>query len=246
MNYDYSMSLKKIFFKTKVTYRIYLYYNLYIRHKGYQKRKQYSQWGEDLEIEKFFNNQKNGSYLDIGCYHPFLFSNTYLLFNKGWSGTNIDMNPTSIDLFNIARPEDTNICTAVSDETKEIKMYFDDPFSPANTIDEDFYNLSKKTFFKDNQKKTVNTLKFDEIIKLSNLDNKIDFINIDLEGSDFRILKQINFNKLQVKLMSVETHHVDGSRGKDCQQIIDLLKINNFNIYKRVGPTTLFNNQYCI
>ena len=150
------------------------------------------------------------------------------------------MNPTSIDLFDIARPRDKNICTAVSDESKEIQMYFDDPFSPANTIDEDFYNLSKTTFFKDNKKKKVNTLKFDEIIKLSNLNNKIDFINIDLEGSDYRILKQINFDKFQIKLMSVETHHVDGSKGKDCQKIIDLLKIKKFNIYKRVGPTTLF------
>ena len=93
------MSLKKFFLKTKLSYKIYLYYNLYIRHKGFQKRRQYSQWGEDLEIIKFFSNKKTGTYLDIGCFHPFLLSNTYLLYKKGWTGINIDMNPTSIDLF---------------------------------------------------------------------------------------------------------------------------------------------------
>ena len=54
------MSLKKIFFKTKFTYKIYLYYNLYIRHKGFQKREKYSQWGEDLEIIDFFQEKKMG------------------------------------------------------------------------------------------------------------------------------------------------------------------------------------------
>ena len=52
------MSLKKLFLKTKFTYKIYLYYNLFIRHKGYLKRKQYSQWGEDKYIDEFFKKKK--------------------------------------------------------------------------------------------------------------------------------------------------------------------------------------------
>ena len=59
------MSLKRIFLKTKLTYKIYLYYNLYLRHKGFLKRKGYSQWGEDKIIGEFFKNLKNGIYLDI-------------------------------------------------------------------------------------------------------------------------------------------------------------------------------------
>ena len=96
------MSLKKIFLKSKITYKIYLYYNLYIRHKGFLSRKRYSQWGEDEFIAEFFKDNQNGIYLDIGCFNPFMYSNTCLLHKKGWSGINIDINPTSIDLFNIA------------------------------------------------------------------------------------------------------------------------------------------------
>ena len=44
------MSLKKFFLRSNFTYKIYLYYNLYIRHKCFLRRKQYSQWGEDLII----------------------------------------------------------------------------------------------------------------------------------------------------------------------------------------------------
>ena len=89
------MSLKKIFFKTKLTYKIYLFYNLYIRHKGFQKRTRYSQWGEDQFIIDFFKDKKKGIYFDVGCFHPFMYSNTCLLHNKGWYGVNIDINPTN-------------------------------------------------------------------------------------------------------------------------------------------------------
>ena len=129
------MSLKKIFLKTKFTYKIYLYYNLYIRHKCFLGRKQYSQWGEDFFINSFFKNNNNGIYLDIGCFHPYMYSNTCLLHKKGWSGVNIDINPTSIDLFNIIRPNDINICAAISEKKKDFKVYLADPFSPVNTIE---------------------------------------------------------------------------------------------------------------
>jgi len=236
------MSLKKFFLKTKLSYKIYLYYNLYIRHKGFQKRRQYSQWGEDLEIIKFFSNKKIGTYLDIGCFHPFLLSNTYLLYKKGWTGINIDMNPTSIDLFNIARPRDQNICSAISNESKEFKMYYDDPFSPVNTIDEEYYKMSKHIYFKNKKIITVQSKKLNEIIKNKEFQEKIDFINIDVEGFDFQILKQIEFEKLGVSLVAIETHHVNGDKSKNCDLIFSYLENLDFSIHKRMGPTSLFRS----
>ena len=54
------MSLKNLLIKNSLTYKIYIYYNLYIRHKAHKKRRQYSQWGEDLVIENFFKNKEKG------------------------------------------------------------------------------------------------------------------------------------------------------------------------------------------
>ena len=175
------MSLKKIFLKTKLTYKIYLYYNLYIRHKAYLKRSQYSQWGEDKYINDFFKDKKKGIYFDIGCFHPLMYSNTCLLYEKGWQGVNIDINPTSIDLFNIARPNDINLCTTISDIKKVFDVFYDDPFSPINTLDKKFYENLKNKFFKERKKTTVESMTFKEILEISNIDENIDFINIDVE-----------------------------------------------------------------
>lgn len=237
------MSLKKIFLKTKFTYRIYLYYNLYIRHKCYLKRLQYSQWGEDSYIEKFFRENYKGIYLDIGCFHPFMYSNTCLLYKKGWQGINIDINPTSIDLFNIARPNDVNICTTINEKKKYFNIFYDDPFSPVNTLDEDFYNNLKSNFFKNRKKLTVESKSIEEILEISKINKDIDFINIDVEGMDYSILKKINLNQLKPKLVSIETHNVDGSKSKHFDLIVKFMLENNFTIHKRVGPTTLFSHK---
>ena len=236
------MSLKRIFLKNKISYKIYLFYNLYIRHKGFLKRDRYSQWGEDEFIIKYFKGKQKGIYLDIGCFNPFMYSNTCLLHQKGWRGINIDINPTSIDLFNIARPNDFNICTTVNNEKKLFEVYFDDPFSPLNTLDSKFYKNLDKSFSTNKKNISVESKSIDEIISLSDIKTDIDFINIDVEGSDYKILTQIDIQKLNPKLISIETHNVDGSESENFQNINDYLINNNFSIFKRVGPTTLFDH----
>jgi FkbM family methyltransferase len=234
------VSLKKIFFKTKFTYKIYLYYNLYIRHKCFLKRKQYSQWGEDQYVNFFFKDVQKGIYLDVGCFHPYMYSNTCLLHKKGWTGINVDINQTSIDLFNIARPKDINLCTTIDENKKKFTMYYDDPFSPINTLDKNFYENLKESFFKNKRILSIQSKTIKEIIETSKIENKVDFINIDVEGSDYDILKQIDLKKLKVKLVSIETHNVEGSASKNVDLISCFLEKNNFSIYKRIGPSTLF------
>ena len=190
-------------------------------------------------------------YLDIGCFHPFWWSNTCLLFHKGWEGINIDINSTSIDLFNIARPKDINLCTTIDENKSEFKFFFDHAFSPCNTLDESFKNYFKKSYYEkfneecfvNDQTKTVKSKSVDEILKIAEKYKKIDFLNIDVEGTDLRMLKQLIPNKIiKPELISIETHHADGSKSENADLIDKFLNENNYTIYKRVGPTTLFSH----
>ena len=115
----------------------------------------------------FLKKKKNGIYLDIGCFNPFMYSNTCLLHKKGWSGINIDINPTSIDLFNIARPKDINLCTTINETKKKFNVYLDDPFSPVNTLDEKFYKKLKVNFFQNEKILIVESKSIDEVLNLS-------------------------------------------------------------------------------
>jgi hypothetical protein len=174
-----------------ILYKIYLYYNIFIRYRFLKRnRKSFSQFGEDLFIVEFFANQKEGKYVDLGAFHPMRLSNTYLLYKKGWSGTNIDLNPITIDLFNLARKDDHNICCLMAGKENLLKdVYFED-WSAANSITSN-KNLSEK--------KQMKTRAFESLIY-----ENFDFLNIDLEGHDYEILQTIDFRKFNPKLICIE------------------------------------------
>lgn len=77
----------------------------------------YSQTGEDILIEHIFTYTTPRSapalYVDIGAFHPWRYSNTALLYLKGWRGINIDANPDSIAEFKRERPDDISLVAGV-------------------------------------------------------------------------------------------------------------------------------------
>src|SRR5690606_2132198 len=97
----------------------------------------YAQEGEDLILERFFGNKKNGFYVDVGAHHPQRFSNTYNFYKKGWRGINIDAMPNSMLAFKKERPEDINLELGVSIEQKELVYHmFNQPAINTFSIDE--------------------------------------------------------------------------------------------------------------
>ena len=188
------MFKKKYITKYNFLYKIYLIF-FYIRYKFFIKKTSYSQFEEDLTINYFFKDFV-GKYVDIGCYHPIKFNNTLLLYNRGWKGVNIDLNPTSIDLFNMVRNEDLNINACLSDKEEEVTIFFDNEFSALNSI----YSSNVEKFQIKNYKKIKTKTKiFSDLVK-----DNFDFLNIDCEGNDLKILKSINLSIYTPKLICIE------------------------------------------
>ena len=178
---------------------------MYYRPKIFFPRKSYSTFGEDIFISKFFKNKKKGFYVDIGCYHPIVGSNTQILFKKNWSGINVDVSPLSVDLFKKARPKDTNINIAVSEKKGILKLFFRKKINMLNTTNK---AIAKKHFKNGYREKKIksNTLNF--ILDKSKYKNKkIDFFNLDVEGNELNVLKSLNFKKYSPSLICVEIHN---------------------------------------
>ena len=228
------------FSRNSIFYKIYLYYNLYFRNKAYKKRASYSQDQEDLFINNYFKNIDNGFYLDIGCYHPIKYSNTALLHNRGWQGINIDMNQTSIDLFKILRKKDKNICAAISSSNKEVTQFIDHSYSPVNTIDKNFSQMiSKRLQIKPFSERKIYTNTLNEILEKYEIQiKKIDFLNIDVEGHDYEVLKGINFLNIKPKIICIEIDNHEKNLSKE--SIENYLKKFNYKIIKRIGFNAFF------
>lgn len=158
--------------------------------------------GEDLIIEDLTKNIKNGFYVDAGCYHPLHLSNTYLLYKRSWNGINIDISEFSIKLFNHLRPNDLNINSAVSNTEKEISFYYQKKLSQLSTIKKEISNERMQGNIKE---KKIKSLKLNSILNQSKFKNRqIDFLNIDVEGADFEVLKSLDFTIYEPKIICIE------------------------------------------
>ena len=228
-------SANSLFFKFSKSYpifkNIFLYYNIYIRNFKFFFHS--SQFGEDKKIIKLFKEKRNGTYLDLGCFHPIRQNNTYMLHKLGWKGINIDLNPVSIELFNIARPNDINICMAISGKKGSKNLFFDHELSSLNTISKNHTLFLKQAFgIKNLKKKIIKTNTLNNILKENKI-KKIDFMNIDIEGNELEVLKTLNFKNLDIKVICIEIVNYDiysKNIKTNKKEIVTILKKNNYDL----------------
>ena len=179
---------------------------------------------EDTAILDYFKDKKSGFYVDVGCYHPIHRNNTYLLYKKNWRGINIDVSQFSVELFDHLRPDDLNYNCAVSNKNETVKLFFQKELSQLSTIEND---QAKKVFQGNIKEKEIQAFTLDEILNRDKYKNvKIDFLNIDVEGADFKVLNGLSFQKFNPELICVEIHDKEIKESK----IYNFLKDKNYQL----------------
>jgi FkbM family methyltransferase len=159
---------------------------------------------EDTAVLDYFKDKKNGFYVDVGCHHPTHINNTYLLYKQNWGGINIDTSQFSIDLFNYMRPQDLNYNCAISNRNGVVKLFFQKEFSQLSTIEG---TQAKNVFQGRIKEKDIQAFTLDEILNRDKYKNtKIDFLNIDVEGADLKVLEGLSFDKFKPELVCIEIH----------------------------------------
>ena len=188
----------------RILNKIHIIHSIFIKHKFFVKKKSYSMDNEDSAVLNYFKNKRNGFYVDVGCYHPIHRNNTYLLHKQNWNGINIDTSEFSIDLFNFIRPKDLNYNCAISNKNEIIKLFYQKKLSQLSTTEID----QAKIVFKGDIKETeIQAFTLDEILNRDKYKNfKIDFLDIDVEGADLKVLEGLSFEIYKPELVCVEIH----------------------------------------
>lgn len=202
----------------------------------------YSQEGEDLVLQRIFANYKSGFYVDVGAHHPKRFSNTFLFYQKGWRGINIDPLPGTIKLFNKYRPRDINLEQGVAEKEETLDYYqFNEP--ALNSFSKELSEKREKTydsyFVKDIIKIEVKPLS--KILDKYLLNNKIDFLNVDVEGLDLAVLKSNDWSKYRPKFVLVEILE-SSLHDLDNDPIFQIMKENNYIIFSKQVNTVFFKD----
>ena len=192
-------------------------YPSYFLRKIKSKKISFSQTGLDLLLSNIFKNYKKGFYIDVGCNHPVYNNNTFIFYQKGWRGLNIDLDKSSIDLFNIYRKNDLNIHAALSSSNHTQNVYEFHAKSPLNTLVHKVANYQKA---KVKNTYEINTQTLNQIIEKNKISKKINFLAIDVEGHELEVLKGFDFKIHQPDVIVVEYLDLN----------LDKLEIQNLNI----------------
>jgi FkbM family methyltransferase len=174
-----------------------------------------SQCGQDEWICNFFNFKKNGFFLDIGAYDGVDLSNTYLLENElEWNGICCEANESVFDrLIKNRKCECLNV--AVSDF---------DGYSG-------FVNNEMYGYLNPESSNMVRVKTIDMILEELKSPKIIDYLSLDIEGSEVNVLSKFPFDEYEVILITVE-HNKYSQGDTNKNKIKEILYNNNFEIFK--------------
>ena len=80
---------------------------------------------------------------------------------------------------------------------------------------------------------SIPSIRFEDLVNKYSI-SSVEKLLIDVEGSEYRILKDIDLNKVNIKKIIFEYKHFDGyfKQGTKLSEITDKLEKNNYKITK--------------
>ena len=202
----------------------------------------FSQEGEDVLLDRIFNEKKNGFFVDVGAHHPLIYSNTHKFFLRGWRGINIDATPGSMAPFKQMRHNDINLEIGISDSVEELNYYiFDVP--ALNTFSKERAQfLQSNSHYKLINTVLVNTKPLKQVFEEYLPSNQnIDFLSVDVEGLDYNVLLSNDWELYRPYIVLIE--EFDSSIDKICRSnTCKFLNSKGYEFFSKTYNTVFFRD----
>lgn len=201
----------------------------------------YSQEGEDSILRRVFAGQRTGFFVDIGAHHPKRYSNTYYFYLYGWTGINVDAAPDSMRLFQKFRPRDINVEAAVANGNNTLTYYeFDEPTLNGLSQEISFIRNDNGPYRITNQRE-VKTVGLAEILdRYLPSGQRIDFLNIDVEGFDLEVLQSNDWAKYQPTIVLAEDLCLSNLRQLEKSPVVSFMQQQGYELYGKAVNTLIF------
>jgi len=172
----------------------------------------YSQFDEELIIRHFFDDRRDGFFVDVGAYHWKKASTTYYLEEHlGWSGIAIDAQRQFADGYSKHRPRTKFFTYIVTDHSgTEESLFLAGPISStkeghladvAHTYGSD--DEAKRADALELGKTLVPTITLNELLDANGV-SKIDFLSMDIEQGEPAALAGFDIERFRPELVCIE------------------------------------------
>lgn len=151
-------------------------------------------------------------YVDIGANDGIIASNTaHYDLNMGWSGICIEPHPRAFIELIKNRPNSTNLNICISDQVGKVNFCVVNGYAEMLSGIENCYHPDhKKRIDAEIEKYGGNreTVKIDskplrQVLSENNV-KKVDYLSIDTEGSELQIIQSIDFDLVDIRVISTE------------------------------------------
>lgn len=166
----------------------------------------YSQFAEDHLVKGFLDINQPGFYVDVGCNHPMINSNTIDFYLRGWRGLVIDANPACIAEFSRWRPRDVAIVAAISDVECDAMLTLEES-TLMSSLSTDFV----ETMIPASRVKgvlPVRTRRLDQLMVNAGVPARFELLSIDIEGFDEAALRSFDLGKFRPQVILIELHGI--------------------------------------
>lgn len=188
------------------------------------KSKSKSQLRQDLFVVFELKSKEKGYFVEFGATNGITHSNSYLLETEfSWTGIlaepakcfekQLKTNRPNASIETLCVWRDSN-SSLIFNETEVPELSTIDSFS-----DKDGH-INRRLVGK---KYEIQTISLNDLLLKYQAPNRIDYLSIDTEGSEYDVLKGFNFNKWDIKIITVE-HNYTAQR----KLIFDLLTSNGY------------------
>jgi FkbM family methyltransferase len=199
--------------------------------------KYYSQFKQDQFIyENFFQGKSNGYFVDIGAHDGITFSNSKFFEELGWGGICIEPNPKVFEL--LLNNRKCNCVKKAITNTTGISQFFQITEGPdmLSGLVEEFTNQSiarihneLEAFPESFDYIDVECDTFENIVP----NTKIDFLSLDTEGNEMKILQTIDFNSFDINVITVENNNYN-------DKFFNFLTSKNYQFITRLGCDEIY------
>lgn len=191
----------------------------FFRERSHKKKGYFSQYGQDAFLnERIFRGLVGGFFVDIGAHDGVSFNNTYFFESQlGWNGICFEPNPVVFEKLMKSR---RCICLngAVSNRKGEAAFLKIDGYPEMLSGLLDRYDprhlrrIEQEIEVYGGRKQVITVPCYElNAVLAENRVMHVDYLSIDVEGSELDILTSIDFERVKYRVISVENNYGDNS-----------------------------------
>ncbi|MBL8030705.1 MAG: FkbM family methyltransferase [Candidatus Doudnabacteria bacterium] len=174
----------------------------------------YSQNKEDIILQGFFPDIKNGFYVDVGANHPVDLSVTKLFYEKGWRGINVEPNAYLYGKIVADRNRDVNLNIGIADKATMLTLreYPEgDGLSTFQPESQKAYENKTSEYHKFTEKhvdRKVAVRPLKDVLAEYAENKTINFMSIDVEGFEYQVIRGNDWEKFRPQVICIEANHI--------------------------------------